>query len=469
MTSVDTSTFAEASKREHELNHRQREILDLLVDGKTNGEIAESLGMTLDGAKWNVSEILTKLGLGTREEAAEYWRWRRRGVRRVGSWMRGLFSPLIGKVALAGGAAAVAALVLFAAFGPGEGETGAALEPFYLEATFFGLAYDEQIGEESSSTLRWWFQDRDRQRVEFHDSGLNPGGPLDLLIVSDGSGMLIAVDSGPGPIVPEPGFITLPLRELPADVRFRPWMLLGAVGPSPARLEDVRDFEAYHTALYGQGPAPRGMEEVLGRPALVRVGGFPNPDAPRTTYWLDQETLFFLRVEALFNDGRRTGFEVTSLNLDARHNPGLFELKTDIGPEVLPHDRAYRDLSQYAGMTWVQPGPDVPSLPAGMLAPVLGDWVVVRGSFFYQEPEDANVYLSLRDRERTLIIRQDYDEGHSVGVGIDTPVRGATGRINKNSSGNTLAFWEGGVRVELTSPDLTHDELIAFAESLERR
>jgi DNA-binding CsgD family transcriptional regulator len=55
---------------------RQREVLDLLVRGRTNGEIAEALGISLDGAKWHVSEIITKLGVDSREEAAEYWRYR---------------------------------------------------------------------------------------------------------------------------------------------------------------------------------------------------------------------------------------------------------------------------------------------------------------------------------------------------------------------------------------------------------
>ncbi|MCK9517751.1 MAG: LuxR C-terminal-related transcriptional regulator [Dehalococcoidia bacterium] len=40
------------------LNERQQTVLALIAKGKTNPEIAESLGMTLDGAKWNVSEIL---------------------------------------------------------------------------------------------------------------------------------------------------------------------------------------------------------------------------------------------------------------------------------------------------------------------------------------------------------------------------------------------------------------------------
>ncbi|MBK6319809.1 MAG: hypothetical protein IPF51_13765 [Dehalococcoidia bacterium] len=60
---TDTGEFASARRNEAELNERQRTVLDLLVAGKTNAEIGDALGMSLDGAKWNVSEILTKLGL----------------------------------------------------------------------------------------------------------------------------------------------------------------------------------------------------------------------------------------------------------------------------------------------------------------------------------------------------------------------------------------------------------------------
>lgn len=60
--------------REPQWTPRQREVLDLLVRGKTNGEIASALGISLDGAKWHVSEIITRLGVDSRDEAAEYWR-----------------------------------------------------------------------------------------------------------------------------------------------------------------------------------------------------------------------------------------------------------------------------------------------------------------------------------------------------------------------------------------------------------
>jgi len=52
------------------LTPREREVLDLVRVGLTNEEIAERLGITLDGAKYHVSQILSKLGVATREDAA---------------------------------------------------------------------------------------------------------------------------------------------------------------------------------------------------------------------------------------------------------------------------------------------------------------------------------------------------------------------------------------------------------------
>ncbi len=55
------------------LTPREREVLDLLRRGLSNREIAERLGISLAGAKFHVSEIISKLGVGSREEAAA-WR-----------------------------------------------------------------------------------------------------------------------------------------------------------------------------------------------------------------------------------------------------------------------------------------------------------------------------------------------------------------------------------------------------------
>ena len=72
MWSNTATRFEDTRQRERELNDRQRKVLDLIEKGHTNLEIADMLGMTVDGAKWNVSEILGKLALDSREDAVEY-------------------------------------------------------------------------------------------------------------------------------------------------------------------------------------------------------------------------------------------------------------------------------------------------------------------------------------------------------------------------------------------------------------
>ena len=54
------------------LTSREREVLELLRLGLTNGEIAERLGISSDGAKYHVSEIIGKLGVRNRYEASAW-------------------------------------------------------------------------------------------------------------------------------------------------------------------------------------------------------------------------------------------------------------------------------------------------------------------------------------------------------------------------------------------------------------
>jgi DNA-binding CsgD family transcriptional regulator len=96
------------SRTRDDLTGRQHDVLALVAKGKTNREIAEALGMTLDGAKFHVSEILSKLGVSTREEAAAWWKEQRsvrsRAVRGV-AWLTGSWRWL----AVGGSAAILAA------------------------------------------------------------------------------------------------------------------------------------------------------------------------------------------------------------------------------------------------------------------------------------------------------------------------------------------------------------------------
>jgi DNA-binding CsgD family transcriptional regulator len=56
------------------LTPRQWEVLERVREGLTNEQIGHQLGISRDGAKFHVSEIITKLGVRSRREAAT---WRR--------------------------------------------------------------------------------------------------------------------------------------------------------------------------------------------------------------------------------------------------------------------------------------------------------------------------------------------------------------------------------------------------------
>jgi DNA-binding CsgD family transcriptional regulator len=118
-------------RRGWQANDRQREVLDLLAEGKSNAEIAVRLGITLDGAKWHVGELLAETGCGDRQALASWWRKTRTGERKAGF----LGLPLF-RIALAGAGIAVASVLVVAlAVALSGGEPGPAAPEAVLGAS----------------------------------------------------------------------------------------------------------------------------------------------------------------------------------------------------------------------------------------------------------------------------------------------------------------------------------------------
>jgi len=58
----------------HGLSAREIEVMSLIADGQTNGEIAAHLFLAEKTVKNHVRRIYSKLGVGSRPAAIAYWR-----------------------------------------------------------------------------------------------------------------------------------------------------------------------------------------------------------------------------------------------------------------------------------------------------------------------------------------------------------------------------------------------------------
>lgn len=94
-----------------EVTDRQLEVARLVAAGFDNPRIAEELGISLAGAKYHVSALLTRLNLTRREEITD---WYRSQSSLRGSLRRFALAPVGWAVATAGGAAVVGAAAVVA-------------------------------------------------------------------------------------------------------------------------------------------------------------------------------------------------------------------------------------------------------------------------------------------------------------------------------------------------------------------
>lgn len=130
--------------RDRALTERQREVMGLISRGFTNGQIAEELGISLDGAKFHVAEILSRLGAATREEAVVIWANETsllKGLQRAFLTLPLWKTVSVAAVFVLGGVGAVLAIALFnPSGGDADGPPEAAATTPSPAATASGLA-----------------------------------------------------------------------------------------------------------------------------------------------------------------------------------------------------------------------------------------------------------------------------------------------------------------------------------------
>jgi DNA-binding NarL/FixJ family response regulator len=73
---------ADGASESHRLSAREAEVMSLIADGQTNGQIAARLFLAEKTVKNHVRRIYSKLGVGSRPAAIAYWRTARLPLQR---------------------------------------------------------------------------------------------------------------------------------------------------------------------------------------------------------------------------------------------------------------------------------------------------------------------------------------------------------------------------------------------------
>lgn len=461
--------FAFAETKQGELNNRQRQILDLLVAGRTNGEIAETLGISFDGAKWNVSEILTKLGLETREDAAAYWRWRRAPHRRARRLLRGLVPGTALKVAGASAIVAAAGIgVLFFWLAVSGGDDGGPLFPpragsYHIEGTYFQrrdiAAWKLQpLADADRGTFSISVYDDTHVRVETTNAAPRLDA-LDTLVLLDGK----SLHSSDGK-----AYQIVPLALLSPAGAAGPWQGPEGVGLPRASTPEELVRQLSSPSLDGSGfPVPRaalaGEDMMFGRKVAVIefgptwVNGEFHTSGGTGRMWMDLESGIILKVTREGNDGSEMArAEVTRFDWEPAMPASVFKAHP-------PAD------AQTIGASGSPPEIETPPPPGTFLSPPpLPDGYTEAGS----GRGGAEVHVAYVRGSDSLVfdqrvLPQGLPEGLRTGKHVSLP-GGVAGYLQDIGGNRVLAFAKGDVSVLITATALSDRELVSLAEAMLR-
>lgn len=296
----------------YDLSPRQREVMELVAKGYTNAQIAEHVGISLDGAKYHVREILSKLDVSSREEAAERWREMQSPRSRLGRAWAGLFgtSGFPTAVAAAAGVAVIAAgaavVVLAIGRSNDEGpltagnETTATAAASTVRSATITASADSPCDLSNASLDVALVPEGDDVLVRLSanvDAPCKLVGPATLALAGSGPALSSAVQ--PHANLERTFKVAL---DLPADGAFAEWRWMnwcddrpaqgwtwraavGEVSQPGAQLEASRSANAFPACSTSSAPSIAITERFL-----VGVDGdvYPVPDCGQVAGWLCQ-------------------------------------------------------------------------------------------------------------------------------------------------------------------------------------
>lgn len=472
-----TPDFEHAEAHEGELNERDWAVLELVAKGLTNWEISERLGITLDGAKWYVSELLTTFGFATREDLAAYYRHRNRVGARLGRALRGLLAlpfsrPLVGLGTMAGAVVVVAAL-LFVGNGGGTDSPGG-IPPFELRAQ---IVVNDSSGDgrpkQTTSQLDWQFRDAgDWKWTVDKLSGLDSGTTVANL--QNGS-LLVYTEN-------ENSYQRTPMTGTPGGLIAPFSAFVGPLG--------LRDLAALTESLTANGSVQRvdvvGHEELLGRRTTVLEYSPTSRSSSNGVeessgvghIWLDEERMFVLRSDIQGSAaGSSYDLRVTSLRYGVPRNSVSTAFNLPSGAqEHGPGDGTSSGQSRALGPSQIGGAPALITVPPGFSKPSYvpqGYQSVSSGSSTNSFGETVGVeiglatgtghgspFVSIQQRKRP-------DDLPTALVTTDTTtINGHTAYRGMDGAARTLAWAQDGVAILITSDTLPYEELERIATSM---
>jgi DNA-binding CsgD family transcriptional regulator len=468
------------------LTPREQEVLVLLADGLTNEQIAAHLGISFGGAKYHVAEILPKLGVNSREEAARFLRRPQRSrfaaLTPLLFWKRGHSAGTV-KLVLAGGIAVLVVIGVVALFTflTGRDDDGAARDA--LEGISADIGFDAQsnlVQRGPAANLTSYYYEA---KVETGPKPPPPGGrpqrpTLPELYPTEIRSWYDATRGSRWDALD--GNQLIYRRVADADTRRTYNGQTNTYEQYPLALESTGNAEVGPLPLNGiaglyrpQDWKPAGQEVVAGRITQIVER---NVDGEVERIWVDTEYDFVLKHESSDGMNPHQMTEVTRIDYNGAVAAANLAFDIPANARELPTVTQVHSASMSLMARGLNGQPDSPE---GMLEiGYVPDGHVAQGAGASTKPIGATESMTLsyvvwygleHAGPPTFVVLQQYRSGgmtRDMRVGEAVSVRNGTGYDQSSGDEERLVFEAGDVIVTLTSTVLPFDELLRIADGM---